>query len=83
MDAFFAISFLVGLAVIIDVFRRPPHEWAKADWNRGYWKFLAIFLGLIGMGFFVGVAYAILVLPRFGASRAASADDFSSDDFQR
>lgn len=83
MDAFFVLSFLVGLAVVIDVFRRSPHEWEKADRKRGYWKFLAIILVVVGLGLFVGAAYAVLVLPRFRASGPASTDDFSSDDIRR
>ena len=83
MDALLAISFLVGLATVIDIFRRPQLEWVKADRNRGYWKFLAILLGLFGMGLIVGVAYAILVLPRFGSSGPSTSDDYSNDDFRR
>lgn len=83
MDAILVISFLAGLATAIDIFRRPQHEWVKADRNRGYWKFLAILLVLFGMGLLFGVAYAILVLPRFRSSGPVTSDDFSSDDFRR
>lgn len=49
VEIFVIISFVIGFATVIDIFRRPSHEWAHVDRNRGYWGFLSILLGIFGV----------------------------------
>ena len=48
MEIFFVISFLTGCVTVIDIFRRPTHEWEHIDRSRGHWIFLTILLSIFG-----------------------------------
>jgi cbb3-type cytochrome oxidase subunit 1 len=66
ITAWIVISYIVGLAAVIDQVRRPASEWASADRNRSWWIGTTAVAAFFACGVFAALAYFIGVLPRFG-----------------
>jgi len=65
MIGFITLSYICGVATLIDMYRRPYASWEYADRDRGYWGMFGGFCTLIAVGIFFGLAYLMLVVRRF------------------
>lgn len=66
MTAYFYASWACTAILFIDGMRRPESAWVIADRSRAGWLGFSVPMGLIGLGPFCLLAYAVGVLPRFG-----------------
>ncbi|MEM9463974.1 MAG: hypothetical protein AAGA90_01305 [Actinomycetota bacterium] len=83
MTAFFVLSYLAGGLTYIDMYRRPYSEWEHADRDRGHWAMVGL-MSVIGLGVFFGIAYLMMVVPRFGGpANAGGGHGFGRNDFMK
>ncbi|MEA2156353.1 MAG: hypothetical protein QOE11_2493 [Solirubrobacteraceae bacterium] len=62
------LSYVLGVVVALDQWRRPAQAWEAADRNRRFWFWLTIIAGFHGMGEYAAAAYLVGVVPRFRAT---------------
>lgn len=84
MTSFLVISYVCGIAAVIDIYRRPYTEWQHADRDRFHWGLWGIFTTMITLGVFFAAFYLFLVVGRFGGPPAANDPrGFGRNDFSK
>lgn len=74
MASLLVVSYLAGIAALVDTYRRPYSAWEHADRDRGYWVTIGGFMTLLGIGLVYGLSYLTLVVPRFGSHSETHGD---------
>lgn len=78
---FYVAQFLVCVAVIADMYRRPESAWTSADRERGFWASIFGVLGLFGIGLIAAVIYVVFLVPRLSDASPGGGD--VSDGFRK
>jgi hypothetical protein len=82
VNGLIVVSYLCGVAALIDTYRRPYHDWEHADRDRFHWGMVGIFMTVFVLGVVYALLYIVLVVPRFG-SGSRTGGDFKKNDFAR
>jgi hypothetical protein len=72
MTAYLIVSWLCGVAVVVDAVRRPHAQWVAADRDRGWWVATIVACSIFGLGPMAAGTYLVAIVPGF--SRAAGYD---------
>ena len=65
--AWIVVSWLTGVLLVFDQQRRTQAAWAAADRDRSWWTSMSVVGSFFALGVFFALAYALVVLPQFGA----------------
>ena len=63
MSLWIAGSWIIGVLVLVDMYRRPETAWAAADRERGWWAGLLGVLCLAALGVVALLIYVLALLP--------------------